>query len=160
MARIWNRLAPLRAVCQDSDSDQAWWEFYPQEDVQPVANLFATPGRDFTVEVNFLGNKKYSFFLENDADGDSVNFDEVATQTFNSSTVEWIVERPKVDGSFTNLSNFGTATWTTGVYNNQFLIAQTVNDQELMYDGSGHLMASVSGLDSNSGFTDTQHSCK
>jgi hypothetical protein len=90
--------------------NQAWWELTPAGMV-PVP-LYATVGAPFTAEVRYLGQGRFSFFMENDKTGAAWSAVEKSGNRASLGTAEDIVERPCLSGctgdnaTYANLSNF------------------------------------------------------
>lgn len=139
---------------------QAWWEIYPDYDIVPV-DFFGHSGYLFDASTRWLGNA-YRFFLYDYESGTTDAFD-VSSSTYSGESAEAIAERPRINGSPSYLSNFGTLTFSAAQANNvgfdQYSPTGTRHGIH-MIDANGNDMADPSGIGANGYFTDTQHSCQ
>lgn len=138
---------------------QAWWEIVPGYNIVPV-NFYGHNGDLFDASTRWLGNG-YRFYLYDYGSGTTDAFD-VSSSTYSGDSAEAIAERPTINGSFSNLSNFGTMTFSetqaNGIGMDQYSASGTRHGIH-MIDTSGNDMADPSGIGSAGYFTDTQHSC-
>jgi hypothetical protein len=140
-------------------SHQAWWEILPADTI-PVSGLYGQAGSLFDASVRRISGG-FRFWLESYGTGKTVAFD-VSSGSYDGSSAEAIVERPLVNGSFTDLSNYETTvfeqTEANGVYFNEFN-ANTQRYGVHMLDGSDHPMATVNTVSTYGSFADTQERC-
>ncbi len=146
--------------------NQAWWELTPAGMV-PVP-LYATVGAQFTANVTYIGEGRFTFFMENDHTGAAWSQVEQSTNGASLSTAEAIVERPCLarctadNARYANLSNFGRTQFTESTVDGvpiQALstYAENMSDTGVAY---GHDMARPGPLRAGrSGFSVTQRSC-
>jgi hypothetical protein len=139
---------------------QAWWEIVPGYDIVPV-NFFGHSGYLFDASTRWLGDG-YRFYLYDYESGTTDAFD-VSSSTYSGDSAEAIAERPTINGSLSDLSNFETltfdATQANGIGFNEYSPTGTRHGIH-MIDTSGNDMADPSAIGSNGYFTDTQHSCQ
>jgi hypothetical protein len=81
---------------------------------------------------------------------------------YSGDSAEVIAERPSVNGQFTNLSNFGTLTFTQSLANGNGI--NTYNPSGIrhgvhMINSASTALADPSAIGSGGSFTDTQRSC-
>lgn len=139
---------------------QAWWEIVPGYNIIPV-NFYGHSGYLFDASTRWLGNG-YRFYLYDYYSATTDAFD-VSSGTYSGDSAEAIAERPTINGSFANLSNFGTMTFSASQANGVGMNNYSPNGTRHglhMIDTSGTDMADPSGIGSNGYFTDTQHSCR
>jgi hypothetical protein len=135
---------------------QAWWEILPAS-VTPV-NLFATAGQSFEANTSYLGNGTWDFFLKNDFTGASTDIQ--SSGAYDGSTLEFISERPDVNGSLTNLTNFGTTQWQSASADGKPLKDWSQTEIDMVSNNGSHDLATggTSSLGSGS-FVDTWIAC-
>ncbi|HXM57805.1 MAG TPA: G1 family glutamic endopeptidase [Candidatus Dormibacteraeota bacterium] len=137
---------------------QAWWEILPASIT--AVNLTAHAGFTFDASTRRISGG-FRFFLMDSESGQTVAFD-VSSSRYDGSSAEAIAERPTVNGSFTNLSNFGTLTVSTSRANDKGFDTFSPNGSRHgvhMVDSSGGDMADPSTISSPGFFTVTQHHC-
>lgn len=138
---------------------QAWTQVLPTQGTLVPQNLTATVGAFFYMYVHHGGaqNNQFSLFMQNDYTGASVN-PVVTDSHYDGTTAESIAERPTVNGSYSNLSNFGTVPFNDASANGS--VYPTYDDFPIyMYNGSTEL-AVPSGIGSIDGsFVVKQLSC-
>lgn len=148
--------------------NQYWYEVLPPESSIVALPLSANVGYKQHVYTSYVLQATtnvyvFQFFGYNYYNGKSVSFEwnpypsGGVTGIYDGSHSDFVVERPSVNGSFTNLSNFGTVDYTG--YSNNNTIATYANDAVTMYDGAGNVMASPSSLSNGDEFSVTQHKC-
>lgn len=117
-----------------------WYEIYPKQSLQNISNLSLNHGNSVYVDVWYRGTTAY-FYVVNQTTGDYTNIQE----TFNGNTgfyAEWIVERPRVDGTLTQLAEWPGAIHFTGAtsYDTSLgsteCVADESRDRDVMYAGS------------------------
>jgi hypothetical protein len=107
-------------------------------------------------------NYVFRFHAYNYYNGDSFGFEyslaDGVTGIYDGRASDFIAERPSVNGSLTNLSNFGTVGlqgWTNGTGISSFSY-----DWVTMVDNSFNVMAEPNdSLSGGHDFTDTQYDC-
>ena len=137
---------------------QAWWEILPASIT--AVNLTAHAGFTFDASTRRISGG-FRFFLMDSESGQTVAFD-VSSSRYDGSSAEAIAERPTVNGSFTNLSNFGTLTVSTSRANEKGFDTFSPNGSRHgvhMVDSSGGDMADPSTISSPGAFTIAQHHC-
>jgi hypothetical protein len=139
---------------------QAWWEVYPDVGIMPV-NLYGHAGSLFDASTRRISGG-YRFYMYDYATSTTQAFD-VSINDYDGSSAEAIAERPAAaDGSHTNLSNFGTLTFSeTQANGNGF---NTFNPDGVrhgvhMVKANGDDLADPSAMGSNGTFTVTQKNC-
>jgi hypothetical protein len=133
---------------------QAWWEILPAS-ITPV-NLSATIGKSFRANTSFLGNGTWDFFLENVFTGASADIH--ASGPYDGSTLEFITERPDVNNSLTNLTNFGTTQWQSASADAKPLKDWSQTETDMVSNNGSHFLAT--GGTGSGGFVDTWDACK
>jgi hypothetical protein len=136
---------------------QAWFE----TDAGPVyaLNMYGTPGSNFLVQTSYAnGAYRYNFY--NSHTGQNAVFF-VNDSRFYGDAADYVVERPMISGSFTNLSNFGTLTVDDAlVTSGNVPISDYPTDRVTMVNSNdGVTLASPSALTNGDYFTVTQRSC-
>jgi hypothetical protein len=137
---------------------QAWWEILPA--FITAVNLTAHAGFTFDASTRRISGG-FRFFLMDSQSGQTVAFD-VSSSRYDGSSAEAIAERPTVNGSLTNLSNFGTLTVSSSRANGTGFDAFSPNGSRHgvhMVDSSGGDMADPSTISSPGAFTVAQHHC-
>lgn len=142
---------------------QAWSEILPDQSTIVPQGLSATANKEFFAETQHLSgtgsSSKFNFVLVNEYAGLGLNYDVTANGWAGYST-EWIIERPTVNGSYTNLSNFQTWTVIQAFGNNANPNKLSGQFPLTMQSAStGDILATPSSLSSGGGFTVTQHDC-
>lgn len=140
--------------------NQAWWEILPTYPSIVTVNLYATVGHDFESDVNWNGTT-YNFFLQNNYTGKYLSIN-VTNSNYDGRTADFVVERPEVGGSLSNLSNFKTMTLGNNWFNSGTYIGNAANILKItMYNSSdGNTLATPSSIyNSGKSFQVTQHHC-
>jgi hypothetical protein len=133
----------------------AWYELLPDYLVE-IPRIHVQPGDTITASISLVNDNEntWTITLRDVARGE--HFEKTVVYNSSRLSAEWVVERPKVNGTVSTLADFGTATFTD--------CKATVNDvtggignfsyaQLVMHDGDTPLV-SVSPLTSDkSGFT-------
>jgi len=141
--------------------NQAWSEVLPAEPDLVPTNLFASVGYGFYASVTYYSGGTFTMYLDNTHTNAAQQFN-VSKNGYNGSTAEAIVERPTSGGSVTNLSNFGTMTFTTATADLEAM-GGLPNYRTIMSSNgysSGTPLATPSSLyNSGSSFQVTQDHC-
>jgi hypothetical protein len=137
---------------------QAWWEVLPGVAMTAI-NLTTAAGHNFFASTRRITGG-YQFFVEDEATGSSQALN-VMINNYSGTSAEAIAERPNI-GGLTNLSNFGTLTFTQSLANGNGI--NTYNPQGVrhgihMINNAGSPLADPSAIGSGGSFTDTQVSC-
>jgi hypothetical protein len=139
---------------------QAWWEIVPGLNAIPV-NLSGTYPYTFDASVRWLGDA-YRFYMYDYYSGITVAFD-YSSSSYTGDSAEAIAERPEINGSSSNLSNFGTLvfeqTEANGVYFNSYSPNGLRHGIHMFNFSDNHDLADPSTISSYGYFTDTQHNC-
>jgi hypothetical protein len=137
----------------------AWYEVYPDINITPVT-LEGSNGDYMDMSTIWNNSQQYyAFYMDDSTTGHYVSL-RYYTSTHDRTSAEAITERPKINGSFSNLSNFKTMTFNKSQANgsgmNNFSSLYQVN----MTSG-GTALAGPSAIGSSPGghFTDSQHHC-
>ncbi len=139
-----------------SAQNQAWSEILPTQKTIVPQNLYATPGYYFIADVQSVGGNTFHFYMYNYYNGAALSY-YVTAYGLDASTADYIIERPTVNGSPTNLSNFGSVPFQGFTDNTAF--GDFPNNATTMYGTSGRTLAYPSGINSGYWFTDTQSNC-
>jgi hypothetical protein len=133
----------------------AWYELLPDYLVE-IPRIHVQPGDTITASISLVNDNENTWTITLRDITRNEHFEKTVVYNSSRLSAEWVVERPKVNGTVSTLADFVTATFTdckaivddvTGVIGN-FSYAQLV-----MHDGDTPLV-SVSPLTSNnSGFT-------
>ena len=134
----------------------AWYELIPNFLIR-IPNLRVRPGDTITASISLVNENASTWSIEMSDVTRSEQFKKVVVYNSSRLTAEWIVERPKVNGTVSTLADFGNVTFTeskatvngvTGTIGN-FSYAQLV-----MHDDEDNPLVSVSPLnDEGSVFT-------
>jgi len=141
------------------DNHQGWWEILPANMVS--ANIHGHPGFTFYASTRKVSGG-FRFFMMDFQSGQTVTIS-VGSSRYDGSSAEAIAERPRVNGSLTNLSNFGTLTMRRTQANGHGF--DTFNPTghrhgiHMVNPSNGDDMADPSGISSAGHFTVTQHHC-
>lgn len=137
---------------------QAWWEIVPGYNMMAV-NFYGHPGYLFDASTRWLGNG-YRFYYYDNWSASSIAFD-VSSSTYSGNSAEVVAERPTINGTLSNLSNFGTITFIASQANGFYFNSFSTNTRYglHMVDSSYRDMADPGPIGSGGSFTDTQHSC-
>ena len=141
---------------------QAWWEVYPYNNITPISLYGHIGGYLVDASAAWVGSGGfYAFYIKDYYSGNYLAFREYINH-FDGRSAEAITERPSINGSFSNLSNFGTLTVNSSQANGQGINNYSPNGVRHgvhMIDTSGTDMADPSTIGSNGYFTVSQHSC-
>jgi hypothetical protein len=126
-----------------------WWEIYPENDVQVVANV--SPGDHITSTVTRSGDSYTLSVTDSTHTADSFS----TTQTYSGaadSSAEWIAEAPTGSSGIEPLTNFGT--WSdsgssTTEGSTSGTISSFTDDEITQVDTSGNVQAQPSALNSS-----------
>jgi hypothetical protein len=134
----------------------AWYELLPDYLVH-IPNLHVRPGDTITASISLVNENASTWSIEIRDVTRGEHFKKVVVYNSSMLSAEWIVERPKVNGTISTLADFGNVTFTeckatvdgvTGTIGN-FSYAQLV-----MHDDEDTSLVSVSPLnDAASAFT-------
>jgi hypothetical protein len=93
----------------------AWWEWYPISE-QKITNLPVSPGDIMYCLICVHSATSGSFYFKNASNGISTSFTVTAPAgtTLVGNCAEWIVERPSVNGSLSELANYGLVYFDEG----------------------------------------------
>jgi hypothetical protein len=85
----------------------AWYEWYPYSEVR-ISGFPIAPGDDMFVEVwHTTATQGYAYLVNyNNNQSVTIGFTALAGTTLRGNSAEWVVERPSVGGSLTNLTNY------------------------------------------------------
>jgi hypothetical protein len=88
----------------------AWYEWYPDVETR-ITNLALSPGNVIGVEVWNTGPTQGNAYVVNYTTQQSVSlaFSAPAGTSLVGDSVEWVVERPQVNGSFASLTHYVAA---------------------------------------------------
>ncbi|HXM54801.1 MAG TPA: G1 family glutamic endopeptidase [Candidatus Dormibacteraeota bacterium] len=142
---------------------QGWWEIVSAtSDTHIVsANIQGHPGFTFYASTRKVSGG-FRFFMMDFQSGHSVTIF-ARTTHYDGSSAEAIAERPKVNGSLTNLSNFGTLTMRRTQANGHGLDTFSPDGHRhgihMVNPSNGDDLADPSGISSVGHFTITQHHC-
>ena len=133
----------------------AWYELLPDYLVQ-IPRILVQPGDKMTASISLVNEAESTWSIMISDVTRGTHFEKTVVYNSSRLSAEWIVERPKVNGTVSTLADFGTATFTdckatidgvTGVIGN-FSYARLVMHEE------DTPLVSVSPLTSDdSGFT-------
>lgn len=98
-------------VSNGSEYIYPWWEIYPYNNTQPINNLDVSPGDLVYVDISYSpsNNGTFSWYIEDETTGvaTGVQSQSGIASYYDGDEAEWVVERPGVAGTLTNLSDFG-----------------------------------------------------
>lgn len=149
-----------------SANHQAWWEIVPEFAMVPI-NFFGHPGYLFDASTRWLGNNAYRFWFYDYKTATTDVFD-ISDFNYEPESAEVIIERPTVNGSYTNLSNFGTWNVAEAQANEQNFdtypptSGNTLTIRHGVHMSSrtdGNDLADPSNIGSGGSFTVSQHNC-
>jgi hypothetical protein len=139
---------------------EAWWEIYPWNNITAV-NLYGHPGYKFYASTRYLGNG-YRFYMHDYYSGHAITFD-VYHNLYDGSSAEAITERPKIGGSLSKLSNFGTLTFLGSAVDGHtidtYSAATSRHGVHMENFNNGDDLAAPSAIGSGGSFTVSQHNC-
>jgi hypothetical protein len=137
-------------------SYHAWYELLPDYLIS-IPSLRIRPGDTITASISLVNENASTWSIEMSDVTQGEHFKKVVVYNSSRLSAEWIVERPKVNGTTSTLADFGNVTFTeckatvdgvTGTIGN-FSYAQLV-----MHDDETNPLVSVSPLNGDrSGFT-------
>jgi hypothetical protein len=142
---------------------QSWSEVSPgQPGAQPQVPI-ATVGKEFSTSTVYNGgtgsNSQFTFVLINEYTGSGTIFD-VTANGWVGYDAEWVVERPTINGSASDLSNFETLTFDQSEGNNAYSIDLSDQFPLEMYDQTTKIeYAAPTQLNEYGGFTVGQINC-
>jgi hypothetical protein len=142
--------------------NQYWSEILPQQASYVPQNGTAPIGSEIFADTNYSGGNTYYFTFQDYTNYDYLYY-HVTANGYNGSTAEQVVERPTVNGSYTNLSNFhnvlfvGSDVYYAGASGEQ-LVQNVPNGPITMYNGADQ-PTSETGLSGNSDFRVYQLHC-
>jgi hypothetical protein len=134
----------------------AWYELIPNFLIR-IPNLRVRPGDTITASISLVNENASTWSIEMRDVTRGEQFEKVVVYNSSRLTAEWIVERPKVNGTVSTLADFGNVTFTES--------KATVNDitgtignfshaRLVMHDDEDNPLVSVSPLnDEGSVFT-------
>jgi hypothetical protein len=138
---------------------QSWWELVPGNGPHAMS-LYGHPTYEFDASTRWLGGA-YRFYIYDYYTGHS-QVKDVSTSTYSGRSAEGILERPKVNGSLTNLSNVGTVTFYDTYANGKGFDTWSPTGGRHgihMLDSTGYEMATPSSIYTGGYFTVTQNRC-
>jgi len=145
---------------------QAWWEVVPDYAIVPIS-FYGHPGYVFDASTRWLGNNAYRFWFYDYYSHTTDVFD-VSSFRYDPESAEVVIERPSVNGAYTNLSNFGTWSVAESQANgagfdtypptsgNSLTIRHGVH---MSSPTDGNDLADPSNIGSGGYFTVSQHNC-
>ena len=132
---------------------QAFVQVLPNDRNGPVAvDLKAEPGQVFFAQVSWdPANSWYVYFMQNDGpSGGSASFHSAPAAAHDGSSAEVITERPVINGTLSDLSNYGQfqVQFATGDWGNSSSdgFNDLTNHSITMGDGNGQTMSSPGSL--------------
>ena len=111
----------VHSTCQAPDSSYYfWYEVAPDENQQEITNLAISPGQDVSVEVDYFPSANLAAFYICQwwASGSCVDLTQPVAAPV-GSTVDWVMERTKVNNALPPLADFGTANILSASYFDQ-----------------------------------------
>ncbi len=87
----------------------AWYEMLPNNLV-PITAIQVSPGDQIKASISQSGSNSWSISIEDVTS--NTGFQNTFTYNSQQLSAEWIVERPLVNGSFAQLANFGSVTFS------------------------------------------------
>lgn len=123
----------------------AWYEWYPYGEVR-IGGFPIAPGDDIFVEVWNTSATAGHAYLVNYNNNQSVNisFSAPAGTYLVGNSAEWVVERPSVGGSLTNLTNYiMDPFWDAYAYTQGYAVFQDINGATPvdMLDNKGYVIS-------------------
>ncbi len=95
------------------NSDYAWYEWYPYLQTK-ISSPTVSPGNFIEVEVWYTTSSPHgNFWLWNETTGAvaGLGFSAPSGTTLSGNSMEWVVERPTLNGVYTDLVNYGSMTF-------------------------------------------------
>lgn len=89
----------------------AWYEFVPNEAIQIISTVTASPGNKISAEVTYDGSGEFTLKITNVTTGKSFSKKGTVTGGAKRASAEWIAEAPTGPGGVLPLSDFGTASY-------------------------------------------------
>jgi len=117
----------------------AWYELLPDYLVR-IPNIHVRPGDTVTASISLINENTNTWLIEIADVTRDQHFKKTAVYNSSRLSAEWIVERPKVNGTITTLADFGNVTFTectatiegnTGAISNFSYAPLVMYDQEL-----------------------------
>ncbi len=130
----------------------AWWEWYPAGEVA-ISNLQVSPGDVMVCVICVNSTTSATVYFSNESSSVNTSFTITAPSgtTLAGNSAEWIVERPSVNGSITNLTDYtvvyfddGVAGWSGG---NNFGIVTLGSGTAVTMTGNNNASLSVPTLE-------------
>ncbi|QRF22901.1 hypothetical protein FY534_03825 [Alicyclobacillus sp. TC] len=125
-------------------------------------NITVNPGDEMYTFVSYNPNNgQAQFYVEDETNGTSQSATvNLGSAYYDGSTAEWINERPEINGSLSQLANYGSQTWTQAQAYNAYTgnwenLGDDNNSGIDMYDSSGQLLSGVGSLLSSTSFNAT-----
>lgn len=139
-----------------------WWEVYPLNQEQVIQNLSISPGDQLYVHISYNSSDSGTFrwYMEDLTTGATTSGQKTdMSQYYDSSSAEWIMERPQVNGSLSDLADFKQISFqddsAVTASGSSYYIGQINHTSIEMYNNStGHELAHPGGLSSGGAFTD------
>lgn len=138
---------------------QAWWEVYPYNNITAIGFIYGHPGYKFDASTYWFGSG-YTFYVKDYYSGNYTAFREDINH-YDGRSAEAIIERPSVNGSHTDLSNFKTMYFTNTEANGKGLQNWTDGNRHgiHMQAANGDDLADPSTIGSDGAFSVSQHHC-
>jgi hypothetical protein len=134
----------------------AWYEMLPDYLIR-IPNFRVQAGDTITASISLINENKNTWSIEITDVTRGEHFKKVVVYNSSMLSAEWIVERPKVNGTISTLADFGNVTFTeckatiSGITGT---IGNFSHVQLVMYEDKDTALVSVSSLDDgDSGFT-------
>jgi hypothetical protein len=89
----------------------AWYELLPEYLVR-IPRLHVQPGDTISASISLTNENTSTWSIEINDVSRGENFKKLVVYNSSMLSAEWIVERPKVNGSISTLANFGNVTFT------------------------------------------------
>ncbi|MCY0895062.1 MAG: G1 family endopeptidase [Alicyclobacillaceae bacterium] len=151
-----------------------FWEVYPYNLEQPITNMTIYNGDTLYTDITYTPSNggTFSWYLENETTGQAIPSQSITgmSQYYDGTEAEWILERPKVNGTLSSLGYFGASgiTFSSCSTNNSENMRQGIGDSaqyevqhlEMTSNGQyyGAPLANASSINSSSvGYTDYWH---
>jgi Peptidase A4 family len=138
--------------CSSGSPEQfAWWETYPENDIQEYGNYVAG-GDSMTSTVTYEGGDEYDMVLTDDTQGWTENNPVAGPSGAQNASAEVIAEAVTANGSVTELPDFGQVDFTGSTIDGDSLQEQGAQPIDMVDDG-GDVIASTGTADSNGDFS-------